>query len=59
MLSIHLGDRKFFTILFYENFRWSERVSEITTHSMTDRKVKEIADRLLSIDYNAEILWLR
>jgi len=39
--------------------RWTERVSEVSLESVVDRKDKEIAKRLLAIDYNAEISWLR
>ena len=40
-------------------FRWTERVPQITLNSVNDPKEKEIAKRLLSIDYKAEITWLR
>ena len=40
-------------------FRWAERVSEVELKSVTDPKETEIAKRLLSIDYNAEITWLK
>ena len=32
---------------------------EISLESVVDRKDNDIAKRLLSIDYNAEIIWLR
>ena len=40
-------------------FRWAERVSEVELKSVTDPKETDIAKRLLSIDYNAEIAWLK
>ena len=45
--------------IFFPAFRWIERVPEISLESVTDRKDNDIAKRLLSIDYNAEIIWLR
>ena len=45
--------------IFFPAFRWIERVPEISLESVVDRKDNDIAKRLLSIDYNAEISWLR
>ena len=39
--------------------RWTERVKDVSLELIDDRKDKEIAKRLLAIDYNAEISWLR
>ena len=49
---------QYFKLLFVI-FRWTERVSEVSLESVVDRKDKDIAKRLLAIDYNAEIAWLR
>ena len=48
-----------YVIQIFPAFRWIERVPEISLESVVDRKDNDIAKRLLSIDYNAEIIWLR
>ena len=48
-----------YVIHIFPAFRWIERVPEISLESVVDRKDNDIAKRLLSIDYNAEISWLR